>query len=207
MTAVIPQMKFSPEETPWARWVEDAISSMRTDNELRKQNDGNVNTGLSATLDSIGRTVREQDAILRYQQSLVTVSATGPGGISSVVGTTTWSSGASLPLVLTRTSQVLLTISSAWLGLATVSAGGAATAIGRVIAQIDGNTFNSATGSVGTYNGSGNQINGSGELVITEVRSLAAGTHTLSAYGEGQIQGTSGMIQITGITVTASVIG
>ena len=200
MTAVIPQMKFSPDETPWARWVEAAIASMQADNELRKQNDGNVNTGMSATVDSIGRAVR-------YQQSLVTVSATGPGGVSSVVGTTTWSSGATLPLVLTRPSQVLLTISSSWLGLATVSSSGAATAIGRIIAQIDGSTFNSATGSVGTFNGSGNQINGSGELVITEVRSLAAGTHTLSAYGEGQIQGTSGMIQITGITVTASVIG
>ena len=200
MTAVIPQMKFSPDETPWARWVEAAIASMQADNELRKQNDGNVNTGMSATVDSIGRAVR-------YQQSLVTVSATGPGGVSGVVGTTTWSSGATLPLVLTRPSQVLLTISSSWLGLATVSSSGAATAIGRIIAQIDGSTFNSATGSVGTFNGSGNQINGSGELVITEVRSLAAGTHTLSAYGEGQIQGTSGMIQITGITVTASVIG
>lgn len=200
MAAVIPSMRFNSDQTPWARWVQDTLVTLQADSVMRNQNDQNVNAGIAATLQSLGTTVQ-------YQQSLVTVSATGPGGVSSVVGTTAWTPGASLPLVLTRSSQVLLTISSAWLGNATVSSSGAATAIGRLYAQIDGSTFNSATGSVGTFNGSGNQINGSGELVITEVRRLAAGTHNLSAYGEGQIQGTSGLIQVTDITVTASVIG
>lgn len=221
MTIVIPQTAFDPAATVWARWAEQAIKSLQADSDLKTQNDANVNQGQSATLNALGRSIRdiestitglaETDANLAltdaYLSSLVTVSAAGGGGISTTVGTTTWPTGPSVSLTLDRTSQVLITITSSWVGNATVSASGAATTIGRVYGQVDGSTFRAGAGSAGSFNAFANQVSGGGQLQISEVRSMAAGAHTISAYSDGQIQGTSGSIQVGSINLTASVIG
>jgi hypothetical protein len=53
MTDIVPPIRFSPDETPWARWAQQAISDLQRDASRASQAVTNVNNGQASTLTSL----------------------------------------------------------------------------------------------------------------------------------------------------------
>lgn len=133
MTVVIPQTAFAPEATPWARWAEQAIKSLQADSALKTQNDANVNQGQSATLTTLGQSIRDiestiadlattnaslaatiasQNTIIANQKSLALPTSFSTSGMALPPGGTSYTASLTVPANMTQCAYVMLVYGS-----------------------------------------------------------------------------------------------
>jgi hypothetical protein len=112
MSPVIPQTKFSPDETPWARWAEAAITALQADSILKTQNDLNVNQGQSATITALGGAIQSINQTIANQKTVPRSASVYSSAIALPSGGTSYTASLIGPPNITQCSYVMLVYGS-----------------------------------------------------------------------------------------------
>jgi hypothetical protein len=230
MAAKIPDMKFDKEQTTWARWAQQEITSLKERLNAKDRSDSNLNQGMSATLVNLGNQVQTiaatETALAAAQATLATTVAdlsarktyaVNDGNLSRTISKTAGTggyitTGISQTFTLTSTRNVLITISlftsSAPIVTNATSGGSVSTLLAP---KVDG-VFT----SLYSYNTIDVQPSFGSTAILTFISDAAvpfresvvlnAGTHTIEPFFNVVVSGTVNSISVENASMTIQIL-
>lgn len=218
MAAVIPNHKFTPDQTPWAKWVQAKLVAHDQVNTNSAQSDKNVKRGQTATLAAQAQTIQNLAALIALLQAQSPVTASGGAfSLASISATSlTWTpntgyAAATVTVPSGTSGKVLITVagtiqahsaSAAGTGTMTsyigFSQGGTAGNVQQSLSAAASATFASAGSITGDVT-----IASSFPTIIT----VQPGTYTFHLCVGYSMTGTAtGLINATNMSIIAQVL-